>query len=206
MQKNIVPIIFIILSTLLFIVLAYSCNTSITGPSDEIAENGFPNQIGDEWKYFYYDSLSQSSDTVVVSIIGDTTFSGSRTAKIWQYKFRNNTEYRFVEILGDTVRIYDYLQSLWINTKFVFPLIVGNSWKGDLLNDSSLVISNDSVSVLAGHFKNSYLIQESWGALNDYGKISTWFVPGIGIVKKHHLGWSFGSANNYWELMEYRIK
>ena len=26
------------------------------------------------------------------------------------------------------------------------------------------------------------------------------------IVKKHHLGWSFGMANNYWELLEYKIK
>ncbi len=206
MQENKFTVKYIFSVIFLLLVLLYSCNDSITNPTNENAITDFPNKIGDEWKYFYYDSLTSSADTVIVSIVSDTTFNVNKTAKVWKYTFRNKIEYYFVEILNDTVRIFHSLESFWDNTKFVFPLKVGKKWRGDFVNDSSSVIDRDSISVLAGHFRDSYLIQEGWGALNDYGRVLTNFVPGIGIVKKHHLGWSFGTANNYWELMEYKLK
>lgn len=55
-------------------------------------------------------------------------------------------------------------------------------------------------------FPNSFLIQEIWGGLNDCGKILTWYVPGVGIVKKHQWEISFGMANAYWELMSHVIR
>ena len=80
---------------LLLVALFYSCNSSITSPPTDIGTADFPNKIGDEWKYFYYDSLSHSADTVVVSIIDDTTFNEDRTAKIWEYIFKNRIEKTF---------------------------------------------------------------------------------------------------------------
>ena len=165
---------------------------------------------GDEWKYFYYDSLSHSADTVVVSIIDDTTFNEDRTAKIWEYIFKNRIEHRFVEILNDTIRFFDNLKELWINTKFVFPLRVNKGWKGDSRSDTNSVISKNPISVAAGHFTECYLIKKTWNELNNYGSVSTWFVPGIGIVKRHNLSASptkaFAMANNYWELLEYKTE
>ena len=197
----------IIFSSILFLVaLIYSCNSSITNPTTDKTITDFPNKIGDEWKYFYYDSLSSLADTVIVSIVGDTTFNTNRTAKVWKYQFRDGIEYHFVEILNDTVRIYDYLETLWDNTKFVFPLKVGKGWKGDFVTDTSSIIKRESISVLAGHFEDSYLIKEEWDGPNEHGHVLTSFVPRIGIVKKLDLGFSFGSGNKNWELMEYMIK
>lgn len=82
MKRNKLSVKFVF-SIILLAAIVYSCNSSVTSPSTDVGTTDFPNKIGDEWKYFYYDSLSNSSDTVVVSIIGDTTFSGNRTAKIW---------------------------------------------------------------------------------------------------------------------------
>ncbi|NOX87754.1 MAG: hypothetical protein GXO77_01925 [Calditrichaeota bacterium] len=208
MKKRIFSVIIIILLIFLLEIVTYCGKNKVTNPNNpaEIELKDFPNKIGDEWKYFYYDSLSSYSDTVVVRIIGDTTFDDTRTAKIWEYLYRNKTEYRYVEVLDDTVRIFENLKSLWTNIKFVFPLKLNRGWKGDFATDTSSVIGEDSVSVKAGHFTECYLIEETWGAFNDYGRVYTWFVPGIGIVKKHHLSGSFVMANNYWELLEYKIE
>ncbi len=78
--------------------------------------------------------------------------------------------------------------------------------EGDFVSDSSSVINRTLISVTAVHFGDSYLFQENWGAFNDYGSVLTSFVSSIGIVKKHHLGWSFERANNYWELIEYKLR
>ncbi len=192
---------------IIIILIIISCTgNDIVDPTQATTVREFPNDIGDEWKYFYYDSLSSYSDTVLVRIKGDTVFNENRTAKKWEYIYKNKTEYRYVEVLIDTVRIFTNLSYLWQTTKFILPLRVGNGWRGDFVSDTSYVVRKESISVLAGHFAECYLIKETWGALNDYGKVLTWFVPGIGIVKKHHLGWSFGMANKYWELLEYKIK
>jgi hypothetical protein len=189
----------------LALIISCTGNNAIN-PIREITVENFPNDVGDFWKYFYYDSLSSYSDIVTVRIIGDTIFNENRTAKIWEYVYTNKTEYRYAETVNDTVRIFNNLQSLWTSTKFIFPLKAGNGWRGDFLSDTSFVERKEPILVSAGYFAECYLINESWGALNDYGRVLTWLVPGIGIVKKHHRGWSFGMANNYWELLEYKIK
>ncbi len=203
MKENKFSAKFIFLAILFLAALIYSCNNSITNPVTETVTTDFPNKIGDEWKYFYYDSLSSSADTVIVSIVGDTTFNVNRTAKVWKYRFRNGIEYHFVEILNDTIRIYDALTQQWLNTKFVFPLKLNKGWHGDFLNDSSSVTHIGTINIFAGNFENSYLIHETWNLLNSYGSIFTDFVPGIGIVRKHIIGFA---VNNYWELMEYKIE
>ena len=200
-KRNIFHAILII--PIIFLLAILSCKDSITNPAASQGAKDFPNKVGSQWKYFFYDSLSSAADTVIVRIVGDTTFAGNRTAKIWEFNFKERTEYRFVEILNDTVRIFPFLQYLWQNTKFIFPLEVNNGWKGDFANDTNSVIKYDSISVAAGHFTDCFLIQETWSGYNDFGRVLTWFVPGTGIVKKHYLGGDFGAANEYWELLEY---
>lgn len=196
--------IFIILSLLLM--ACQKEKSGITGFEEQIETNYFPNTIGTKWFYFYYDSLTNYSDTVIVQVVGDTIFDGNRKARIWEYRFRTSTERKYVVISGDTVVIGNNLNNTWANTKYILPFEVGNKWAGDFYSDSNYVIEKVPVTVMAGHFPESYLIKEFWGVVNDYGLIYSWFVPGVGIVKKHHLGWSFGMANIYWELMDYHIK
>ena len=180
--------------------------SGITASGEMIFTSYFPNNIGTQWTYFYYDSLANQSDTVAVQVVGDTTFEDNRKARIWEYRFQSATERKYVEISEDTVKIYDDLNTLWINTKFIMPFEVGKKWGGDFLLDSSYVIEKLPITVIANRFTESYKIKEIWGGLNDYGLVYTWFVPGVGIVKRHHRGWSFGMANKYWELMNYKVE
>jgi hypothetical protein len=193
----------------IFSFLLISCKketAEITGPDNAIFNNYFPNRIGTQWKYFYYDSLSNFSDAIMVKVVANTTFEENRKVKIWEYRFRTTIKKKYVETTEDTVRIYDHLNALWMNTKYILPFKVGKKWAGDFVTDSSYVIEKIPITVMASHFTESYKLKETWGALNDYGRIYTCFVPGIGVAKKHRLGRSFGLANNYWELIDYSIE
>ena len=204
MKVNIIFYILIIFSFLLV-----NCKKEKPGISDPTHNDSvgyFPNNIGMQWKYFYYDSLSNNSDTVIVEIIGDTSFANDRIARIWEYRFKTTIERKYIETLGDTINIYNNLTHQWINTKFIIPFEIGEKWEVDAFsNDSCYVVENISLTVLSGIFSECYVIKETWSFVNDYGQIYTWFVPYIGIVKKHYLGWSFGMGNYYWELMDYQF-
>jgi len=195
-------------NVIIFSLLLNTCkqnNSGITSPGSDNIDSYFPNSIGTQWRYFYYDSLCNNSDTVIVEIIADTSFANDRIARIWEYRYRTSIKRKYVEFLGDTINIYDNLNTLWGNTKFIIPFEIGEKWKGDFATDSSYVEENIPLTVIAGNFSECYIIKETWGVFNDYGQIYTWYVPNVGIVKKHHLGWSFGEANYYWELMDYYL-
>ncbi|MER3523973.1 MAG: hypothetical protein C4326_07870 [Ignavibacteria bacterium] len=61
------------------------------------------------------------------------------------------------------------------------------------------------IATPAGAFPVSYLVEKTWGGFNDYGRLRTWLVPRVGIVKLHRKGVSFADANLIWELIESRI-
>ena len=195
------------LLTLFLTLVAASCekrSTGINGHEDGGLED-FPNTIGSRFVYFYFDSVSMSSDTVVATIVGKTTFDTTKQATVWEYTYSSKTDSKYVYISADTVMIYNDLNTWWGNTIYVFPLRVGKGWKGDFPTDTNRVIDTVAISVPAGEFSHAFVIEEKWGALNDYGDVLTWFVPKVGMVKTHRSGWSFGLANESWELIEYHI-
>lgn len=192
-MKKILPVL------LLF---SFFCSDDATGPSnsDLSTIEDFPNNPGSWWSYAYYDSLNASADTVLVKVLekgiqSDTT--------IWQYTFKTHTDTHLVLAKKDTVKIFSILGYSMPRTIFVFPMDSTSVWLNFLYRDS--VISQQAIEVAAGNFEKAIVIKEEWGAFNDYGQITSWFVPGVGIVKKKHIGWSFGLANNTWELLEYNI-
>jgi len=202
LNKNLLYFLLILFLTL----VAASCekrSTGIDGPEDGGLED-FPNTIGSRFVYFYFDSISMSSDTVVASIVGMSALSRIQ-ATVWEYTYSSKTDSKYVYISGDTVMIYNDLNTWWGNTIYVFPLRVGKGWKGDFPTDTSTVIDRVAISVPAGKFSHAFVIEEKWGALNDYGHVLTWFVPKVGMIKTHRRGWSFGLANETWELIEYHI-
>lgn len=193
---------------LFFIIIIYGCskdNSSILVPVYTPLLKDFPNTNGTWWAYFYYDSLSNYSDTVIVNVFRDTLVN-NEALKLWKIYFRNRTETNYVKIRGDTLRIYDDLQTYWITSKYVFPLELGNGWKGDFISDTNQVIDKTNIKIKAGTFSNSFLIKETWKGFNASGQIKTWFVPGIGVVKKHFTGGNFDVANIYWELISFNIQ
>jgi len=212
MKKTTVLAAFLILSLL-------GCNTTTgpdsgntTQPPDPAIVADFPNRVGNRWIYSYYDSLSHHSDTVTVTIVGQTTIPGNIPATIWQREFRSYADTAYVTVShdtsSDTVRIISQrnLDGQWDNTKFIFPLHVGSGWRGDFVSDTSTVIENRPITVIAGTFVNAFRIKERWGAFNDYGDVSTWLVPEVGAVKIHRnvRRWTEW-ANEVWELMSYNV-
>jgi hypothetical protein len=196
--------------------VAASCqkrSTGINGSEDGGVED-FPNTIGSRFVYSYFDSVSMASDTVVASIVGMTaldgtpacqSLSGRKEATVWEYTYSSKTDSKYVYVSGDTVKICSDLNTWWGNTFYVFPLKVGKGWKGDFPTDTSTVVDRVAISVPAGEFSHAFVIEEKWGALNDYGHVLTWLVPKVGMIKTHRRGWSFGLANETWELIEYHI-
>ncbi len=68
---------------LVFVSLINSCDSTEPSLPIAVSDDYFPNNIGNEWSYQFYDSLRSISDTIIVSIVGDTALSANRTAKIW---------------------------------------------------------------------------------------------------------------------------
>ena len=198
MKENILLIVSIAL-----LLLNVSCKNS-TAPLTNTSTPDFPNTIGNKWVYSLYDSLSKTSEYLTITIIGQTP---DKSSAIWQFKYSDRIDTQFVTVSGDTVRFNPHISSPWssYNNIFLFPLKVGNGWKGDYLIDSTYVAEINSIIVPAGSFSNAYKIVESWGGFNDYGSIISWFVPKVGIVSLYHKGWSIPVINETFNLVSYNI-
>lgn len=184
----------------LVLVLSPSCKNSPTQIS-EVPSMEFPNNIGNSWTYSHFDSLAQKSDSVLVTIVGQTNLTPDQVATIWQFKYPNRIDTGYVTVSQDTVRLVSSGRSF----RILFPLQVGNKWVEDYVNDTNRVVGYGPITVVAGSFSGAYQIVESWGGFNDYGSIARWFVPAVGIVRMYHRGWSFGEANETYELIRYQI-
>jgi hypothetical protein len=97
------------------------------------------------------------------------------------------------------VTIYYYANP----TRYVFPLQVGKGWRGAFVNDSSTVTQRGPVSVPAGIFQNGFQIHERWSGLNDFGDISTWLVPRVGLIDLHRR--EYVGVRITWKLISYNI-
>ena len=192
---------------ILFVLILTACSDKgetlpLQGKDEVISipvEN-FPNTPGSYWKYAYFDSLSSTADTVLVSV--SENFSAGDTT-LWEYHFKTGIDSQFVVNIQDTVKIFEYRNYEYPRYVIIFPLQVGTSWKNRFYADSVVTVEN--IPVL-GKTLQAYIIRENWGNLNDYGTITSWIVPGIGMVKKVHTGYSFGAANNTWTLLGFTIQ
>ncbi len=156
--------------------MATGCRNTVTSPSESFPQD-FPNNVGDSWTFAEFDSLSKTSDTVYVSIVGQTELTSNRSATIWCYKYPTQTDTVFVTFSNDTA---EFISGR--TTKLIFPLRVGNQWPEDYVNDTNRVLENAPFSVPAASFPSAYQIVETWGGFNDYGKVIRWFVPQVGII------------------------
>jgi len=188
--------------SLIILSITISCNNSSTGPSP-FSTDVFPNALGNTWTYAHHDSLANVSDTLIVTITGETSLSNNQPAMIWQYRFSNSVDTTYVFTDGDTVRFVGNSHPF----RIVFPLSLGSEWKGDYwFNDTIRVLKKEPISVVAATFLDSYKIEEIWIGLNDYGRFTWWFVPSVGFVRIYHTGVSFGTANETFELISYSIR
>jgi hypothetical protein len=173
------------------------------GSSASFPVSAFPNRRGSSWTYAVYDSIARQADTLVVTILRDTISSGV-VSSIWRLAYRARVDSQHVIITNDTVRIAPSERSYLI-TKYVFPFRAGARWQGDFATQTSIVAQIGPI--VSGHqsFARAFKVVETWSLLNDRGNVSTWLVPGTGIVKLHREHVGFSVVNITWELLSFSI-
>src|ERR1035437_1912587 len=203
MKKLIIPLLLAI----------YLLSTSASCKKNPITEfnKEFPNSVGTWWKYKVYDSIYNRLDTVTITVIGNGKLDNGDDATIWAINsLLNGADTNYVTNKSDGIRIHYGNSSVSIKKRYVFPLVVGNSWITQNILETNRVTQKGSISVIAGTFSDAYRINRNTRVPLDLYIIQEdeWFVPNIGMVYRNY--GSFGNIriveHKLWELVSYQIK
>lgn len=171
----------------------------------------FPKELGFNWEFFVYDSLTSTSKTVNVSISDTIRYADSMLYYLWIYEYPDKIDSHLVKINGDTVSFHSlYLPLTYADFRIVFPLKEGAVWEGGSLmpSDSCEVTEvdpyfnfkkcNDPVGPVGYHIE-----RYTWNP-NEYGYYSYWVTPYLGIVKiaKREIFWVM-TKNETWEMLSF---
>jgi hypothetical protein len=171
-------------------------------PPSKFEITDFPNEIGFQFTYSLVDSfINLAYDTVTVIVKGDTILPNNKLATIWEFDYSAYTDTFYVTTCGDTLMFYSRWDFQTARTAYIFPIEVGKEWRGDVAIDTSRVIDKGIVVVPAGNFQKGYRLHETWFGFNDFGDITTWLVPKVGIVKMDRIEYMI---NQKWELIDYQ--
>jgi len=184
------------------------------GPVDQ-----FPSQIGMLWKYQVYDSLSQVTDTIWVSVTEGLPSVPEITASVWwlYWTTRDSLVVRDVVLRSDTVEFWtDTTQTEpELLERLVFPLELDREWVAPVGYgaDTSRVEEVGTVTVPAGTFGNAALVTRVWNPDFEGGGnwSTTWIADNVGIVYRHYLsafnpgGGVVITLNQTWKLIEYDL-
>ncbi len=201
-MKPIITLILIAISIVLF-----SCGDKSTGTSP--SNDYFPNEVGSVWVYAVYDSLTEQSYDMTISI-ADTATLWDMPVTLWVFAGDENTDTMYVSVEDDTVTFHA-VRSQGLAKRYVFPLSVGNEWDcGQSCAWDYSVDQKGAIDVPARRFANAYDIRGRSGGFNCYGTHSEWFVPHVGPVwiYRHSfctIGWPMVDLNEIWELKSYQL-
>ena len=173
----------------------------------------FPNSVGDTWTYAFFDSISHVADTVQVRVRSQGTIPSrvphkydTEAAYIWELSYKNHADTQYVNLLRDTVNVYDGQFSY---PYFIIPFEVGKHWGSSygLGGDTTTVAMNDSITVSAGHFRSGFFIKRHQYTIGPVSSDDTdsWFVPEVGAVSIHQYD-VLGFYNVTWALLRYEIR
>ena len=196
------------LMVILFLPLIFAAceKSSVTNPPIGTDVTTFPNKVGDKWVYQVQDSVNNSVDTLTVEIVGTTTGNG-KNLSIWVLRSNASTDSEFVNINNNTVSFYTDSYANMVDHKIEFPLVAGNTWyNADQQFDSTIVKTQESVTVPVNTFADAYRLDRKWGSFNVYGFSQTWFVDNIGVVKFYRRIQGFDNIKETWVLISYNIQ
>jgi hypothetical protein len=184
-----------------------ACDDKATGP--ERSGHYFPNDVGSVWIYSVYDSLTQASYDMTVSIV-DTVTMADTPVTVWVYEDGGDADTLFVSVAGDTVTFHNSDRT-YLTGMYVFPLSVGEEWNcGQSCAWEYIVEERGDVDVPAGRFSNAYKIRGRLGGFNYYGRNSEWFAPHIGAVRVYRYSICtvcspMIDVNETWKLISYNF-
>jgi len=203
----------VLFASLVIAVVAFcSCDDDVRNATGGTQVISMPNSVGMLWVYEVYDSLTQTTDTVSVSIT-DAVVEGLRWRVFWQVG--DSVSERIAVVRGDTL---DFI----IDTnfiappleRFVFPLSLGSQWSTSSGTDSSFITDINTVSIRAGTFMSSALVERIWnfGIEGGHDSSMTWVAPNVGIVSRYFYGTIADGGGNLtvyknqtWELIEFDL-
>lgn len=197
-------IMLIVISVLVAIFGCGDKSTSTLPPIDY-----FPNNIGSVWIYSVYDSLTERSYDMTVSI-ADTATLWDMPVTLWVFESDGNFDTMYVFVEDDTVT-FQAVRSQGLAKRYVFPLSVGNEWDcGETCFWDYSVDQKGAIDVPARTFANAYHIDGNSYMPNAFGYRSEWYVPYIGMVRIYR--YSFCTVyspmvdpNEIWELKSYQL-
>jgi hypothetical protein len=189
----------------LFIVKFFACNKPTPGDQAFPIEQ-FPLTIGSTWKYAIRDSVMQTLDTVLVSVVDSTILSDGTTAAVVQYAYGRSVEMQYVALSGDSLLTYKSPDVRNLSMILVFPMELGRQWTTSPPG-SMKVTARESVNVPGGSFAGALRIEQHPFIGNFYGGTTYWFAPGTGLVRMHR-SWMDTMAdtrvNVIWELVSFQ--
>lgn len=196
--------------TLMFLILActFLVNCAQNKSENLNPDNYFPNAVGNKYTYNVVDSVSNTTYTVNVAVVGKTTLPNGQPATIWTYTYPNSIDTNYVFSNKDSVMFYsnqklDYSTS--ITNVYHLPLSIGAKWRVSFLGDTSTVISNNAISVNGKTYNNTYLIHEQGHQYNYGTDRDQWYVPNIGMIKLNIME-PINATRQLWVLINYQIK
>ena len=166
----------------------------------------FPNTIHSNWKYERFDSLTNSIDTIHVSITGDTLISND-IYKIWNYKYSDRNEKLYVSQSNDSVIIFNTLIGRF-DQIYIIPFEIGLGWiNPDYHFDTSYVSKIQNLSIDEITYQDVVLIERSAFCCNDYLIEKIWIKPKIGLIKLERKHFILGPyKNETWKLIKKYIE
>ncbi len=173
-----------------------------------------PLEIGVRWIYEVHDSLTESTETIEVTIVDTLTMGNGTSVSVWEYTRGGITTTRYVGVIGDTLAFYDDSLDVRPSEYFVYPLTLGAGWIGpDAYPDTSWVTDSGLVSVPAGDFDNGVRIKRRWDFDFEGGgkHCCTWIASEVGILYRHlHSQYSDGTTtyttkNEVWKLLNFGV-
>jgi len=204
---------------LLALVCLSSCDSDKPTGSSGVILDPFPNAVGMLWKYEVFDSLTAMTDTVWVSVTDSTLTRCGFISYSWRQHWttRDSVVNRYALAWVDSAMIdlvTDSTCEPMMLDRFVFPLVEGAVWTGPSIFDTCRVAETGTVTVPAGAFRNSALVEYTWDRDFEGGGnwTKTWLAPDVGIAHRHGFQtYSDGATitvleNRVWRLLEYDLR
>ncbi len=203
---------------LLVFVNIISCKKENNIPSNQF----FPNKVGDNWLYKYYDGYTNGEQFIEVKIVGTGLLPDGQIATIWTTTLLTATNGKY--LIDSAFVVVDAANAVFYyapcrtcipqmadeRRRYLFPLQVGNKWfSNKFFGDTTKVLNLGSVAVPAGTFDNTFQLSKTIGYVtNSYTRDSIWLTPNIGMTKFYQDEYSLGPipGNGVWELASYNLK
>ncbi len=181
-----------------------------------IGSEVYPYQTGNYWKYSFTSSTGSPGGTLEVTVAGDCSFPGGKTARIWIYRYPGFTDSIYKIVTDHFVDEFSFIPSPsdipYAQLRFEFPMLVGNGWatNPNHFSDSASVVSLAPLTVPAATFDTAYQVNMSGSHYigNYWNNSKYWFTPKVGIARMEISIFSLGpdEHNGTYELLEYRLR